>query len=112
MDLLAQGLALSLMGMAITFAALGLLILIIALLQRFFGAEGSARAAVEAQEPAGGELDPEVAAAIAIAVERIRLAERQGAHLGEAFSEGRGPWWHIDKMVVPPNARRARNGSD
>ncbi len=116
MDPLTQGLALSLTGLAVTFASLGLFILIISLLQRFFGAETTStvqpdRESGEGRGGAFGREDEEIAAAIAVALEYWRSQQSARSDLGDVLVAGRGPWWYSDNLTVPPPIRRGRHAS-
>jgi sodium pump decarboxylase gamma subunit len=98
-DPLLEGLLLSGAGLAVTFLALGLLIVIIVLLNRVFG--GRTAPAEPATEPAAvspveaAEADDlaEVAAAVAAAVTVLRAAEQPAGALGSALESGPGRWW-------------------
>lgn len=108
MDLLVQGLTLSLTGLVITFASLGLFILIIILLQRFFSPSEQLEAATEKPssvslpETMTTELEPETAAAIAIAIEYFRSMEAEASAIGSAFSQGPGAWWQARQYPAEP----------
>ena len=85
-------------GMAILFAAMALLILAMVLLERIFRTR---KLIPEEQEPGEIELtsrrseieDEEVVAAIAIALAQVRAAELGQSGLGMALEAGRGRWW-------------------
>jgi Na+-transporting methylmalonyl-CoA/oxaloacetate decarboxylase gamma subunit len=120
MDLLQQGLQLSLVGIAVTFSALGLLILIIVLLQRFFN-EPPASAGGARQNKAGetdvmgydaSPPDAEIAAAIAIAIEHFSGLQAESAGLGTALAHGPGPWWHRQQLPNPPTVEPTLHRSD
>ncbi len=96
-DLLWQGLIISIMGMTLTFVALGLLILAMTLLVRF--------SPNEAQLPLLAETEPdknlavsiptqdseaEISAAIAVALLYLRSTD---GDLGATLETGRGAWW-------------------
>lgn len=108
MDLLVQGLTLSLAGLVITFASLGLLILIIILLQRFFAptepVEETAAKPTSVSLPQTMAPDPasETAAAIAIAIEYYRNLEAEASSIGSAFSQGPGAWWYTRQFPTEP----------
>jgi Na+-transporting methylmalonyl-CoA/oxaloacetate decarboxylase gamma subunit len=95
MENLGQGLALSLTGLLITFAALGALIGLIVALEWVFRPRPAPvpdeAAAPIAPTPAG-DLE-EVAAAIAVALSHWRQAEAPRGELGGALAQGPGPWW-------------------
>jgi Na+-transporting methylmalonyl-CoA/oxaloacetate decarboxylase gamma subunit len=111
MDLILQGLSLSLTGIVITFASLGLFILIIIVLQRLFGAKRPAQADSQSQGsaalPATMEVgsDSQVAAAIAVALEHFRAAETASDQTGSTLTQGRGAWWQSRQVQAPPVRR-------
>jgi sodium pump decarboxylase gamma subunit len=96
-----QGLEVSLLGLIITFLALGVFILVMVVLQRIFPPQGEE----EGKEPETAEEAPvllsvnsadeseegAVAAAIAAALSYYRSAGR--TQLGGSLIEGRGAWW-------------------
>lgn len=98
-DLLIQGLEISFLGMGLTFAALGILILTMILLERGFRPKQAAVVAPSAAAPAAeadaeGLQDEEVAAAIGVALAYFRHKQAKGrASLGETLTAGRGGWW-------------------
>jgi Na+-transporting methylmalonyl-CoA/oxaloacetate decarboxylase gamma subunit len=113
-DLLTQGLVLSLTGITVTFSSLGLFILIIVGLQRIFGGTGQPQAAA----PAGNTvtsvpLSAEEAkvAAIAVGLELARSRQQLASALGASLEAGRGAWWHQAGIPTPPGVRPGPNGS-
>ncbi|MEK7442957.1 MAG: OadG family protein [Chloroflexota bacterium] len=99
MSEITQGLIISALGLGITFAALTLIIIVISLLKRIFPSteEGkdeieTASAGVEASE------EEEVAAAIAVALSRIRSLPHHN-ELGASLESGRGAWWRANHIV-------------
>lgn len=91
------GLQVSLLGLIITFAALGLFILIIVVLKALFRAEVKTEV-LEAVEEAPVVIETETAdpegeivAAIAAALMAARSA--RSSALGQSLQEGRGSWW-------------------
>ena len=108
MGTFAQGLTLSIIGMAITFAALGLLILIIVVLNRLFrprplvsdeeelGQTQTLNSSVEDTE------DEEIVAAIAVVL-ALRSLDVSRRGLGAALEVGRGPWWVMRKLQQHPS---------
>ena len=98
MDAIWQGLSLSAVGMGMTFAVLGLLILAMVALERIFRTRRlipEERSAEEA--PASGSLvrdtqEEEIVAAIAVALAHLRSLDMSRSGLGEALEAGRGPW--------------------
>ena len=102
MNSFAQGLEVSILGILITFTALGVFILIMIVLQRLFPsaeAEASSKTEeqplVEVQIEETGE-DAAVVAAIAAALSYLRA--RSQSSLGSSLQEGRGSWWNSRKM--------------
>ena len=98
-ELIWQGLRLSVIGLGLTFAALGLLIGAMILLERIFRTRPLVPARREIKEtPVVSSLtrdteDEEIVAAIAIALAHLRSLEISRIELGTALEEGRGPWW-------------------
>ncbi len=94
-----QGLSISVIGLLITFFALGVFILLMIVLQRLFPpktdtVEEPAQPVVQIElAQASTELDEEgeVAAAIAAAVSYYQAAGRSS--LGSNLESGRGRWW-------------------
>lgn len=109
-DLLLQGLTLSVLGLGLTFAALGLFILLIIGLQRAF-AVGSAPAPAPAPAPlntsARDSEAEEIAAAICIALSHLRALEICESGLGDALTDGRGPWWQPAADAPAASLRRS-----
>jgi Na+-transporting methylmalonyl-CoA/oxaloacetate decarboxylase gamma subunit len=95
-----QGLSIMVMGLSITFLALGLFIGVILVLERFFPPKASAEEVQEEIEerPASSSMDrdttaEEIAAAIAIALAHLYSYELCRSDLGISLESGRGPWW-------------------
>jgi Na+-transporting methylmalonyl-CoA/oxaloacetate decarboxylase gamma subunit len=109
---LLEGLNISLLGLSLTFAALGLLILIIWILDRAFRAAPVSRPPTpspEARERPISTLEreseeEEIAVAIAIALSQLRSVEICRAGLGRSLEDGRGRWWS-------PSAHRLRSAA-
>lgn len=105
MNSFVQGLEVSILGLAITFIALGVFILIMIVLQRLFPAqeekaeqtpaEAEAAPVIEAQAEEPGE-EAAVVAAIAAAISYLRA--RSQSSLGSSLQEGRGSWWASRKI--------------
>jgi len=94
------GLQVSLLGLMITFVALGVFILIIFLLKSLFPAEtapkedGTRKPAEIASETVVDEDLGEVVAAIAVALDHARIGPgSRSTSLGQSLQEGRGSWW-------------------
>jgi len=96
---LTQGLIVSAFGLGITFAALTLIIIVISLLKRIFGSGEEVEDKIETAS-AGVEVseEEEVAAAIAVALSRIRSSHPPTA-LGTSLEPGRGAWWRANHIV-------------
>jgi sodium pump decarboxylase gamma subunit len=98
-ELIRQGLWLSIVGLGLTFAALGVLIGAMTLLERIFRTRPLVPAERGIKEtPVVSSLtrdteDEEIVAAIAIALAHLRSLEISRTALGTALEEGRGSWW-------------------
>lgn len=113
-----QGLEVSLLGVLITFTALGGFVLIMIGLQKLFPerehgeAELSSRNAPDEPERAETTAqeeekeEGEVAAAIAVALLYFQ-SQKQGG-LGEALNEGKGPWWSLYSQAARHNRLQSR----
>jgi sodium pump decarboxylase gamma subunit len=108
MGTFAQGLTLSIIGMAITFAALGLLILTIVVLNRLFRPRPLVSDEEELGETQtlnssiGDTEDEEIVAAIAVAL-ALRSLDVPRRGLGTALEAGRGPWWVMSQLQQRPS---------
>lgn len=114
MDLLTQGLILSLTGITVTFSSLGVLILIIIGLKRLFGGPAPVKASVPGQAgltevPAAAE-EAQVAA-LAVAIELARSRLQSTSALGASLEAGRGAWWRQAGIPTVPSVRSGSNGS-
>ena len=94
-QILSEGVEISLVGMGLTFASLGLLVLVMVLLERAF----RPRTAVEQDgrpeltsttEDADAE---EIAVAVGVAIAYLRAQERDRAGLGATLGSGHGAYW-------------------
>ncbi len=107
MNLLTQGLAISLMGLLLTFTSLGVLILTIVVLKRLFSPApvvAANDAPVRADEDLAG---PELAAVIAAAVAIAQARPGGAAHLGENLKRarvvgGRARYRQPHRSLTPP----------
>jgi sodium pump decarboxylase gamma subunit len=94
-----QGLTITILGMGLTFAALGILILAMILLDRLFRTRPLLPDQQAVPEtPVVGALardteDEEIAAAIAIALAHFRSLDICRSGLGTALETGPGKWW-------------------
>ncbi len=98
MNELWQGLGLSVLGMSLTFAALGLLILAMFMLERIFRTrrlipdERSSEEMLVTSSLARDMREEETVVAIAIALAHLRSLDMSRSGLGEALEAGPGPW--------------------
>ncbi len=98
MDAIWQGLNLSVLGMGLTFAALGLLIVAMVALERIFRTrrlipeERSPEELPVANSLARDMREEETVVAIAVALAHLRSLDMCRSGLGEALEAGRGPW--------------------
>lgn len=102
MDPILQGLQISLLGMILTFLALGVFILIMVGLKRFFPPSAEEvgnleEAAEEAETPLieveSADESEEGAVVAAISAALSYFQARQGGQLGQALQKGRSGWW-------------------
>ncbi len=125
-NLMWQGLMISVMGLGLTFAALGLLILTMNLLERF--SPGSTRPpilskVVPGKKPAADAIaedtEEAIATAITVAVTYLReiddarAAAAYQADLGVRLEAGHGRWWTVgrtqQRSINTPRKIRRRN---
>ena len=98
MNAIWQGLSLSALGMGLTFAALGLLILAVFMLERIFRTrqlipeERSPEEMPVASSLARDMREEETVVAIAVALAHLRSLDMGRSGLGEALEAGPGPW--------------------
>lgn len=90
-ELIWQGLQVSVLGMGLTFAALGLLILTMMVLERLFRVREEADSAEVAAVSTAEE--DEVAVAIAVALNHLQARDQDTSDLGAKLEAGRGAWW-------------------
>jgi Na+-transporting methylmalonyl-CoA/oxaloacetate decarboxylase gamma subunit len=95
-----QGLTISLLGLLLTFFALGVFVLIMYVLQWLFPPQLEEKGSLEEQpaliEASGAEDETIVAAAISVALSYLRDLEQ--SKIGETLAAGRGPWWVANRM--------------
>ncbi len=100
MSSLGQGLSISVMGILITFASLGILILVMIALREWF----APRTSKEAPRPDGSEdgapqTESDAAAvAAATAVAFLKARQRQRAALGKVLEAPQGRWWLMNAL--------------
>jgi Na+-transporting methylmalonyl-CoA/oxaloacetate decarboxylase gamma subunit len=106
------GLQVSLLGLIVTFVALGVFILIILALKALFPAERPSKRAVVQQvdviETSAVEDDDEgeVVAAIAAALAYARVGQgNRSTSLGQSLQEGRSSWWAARRAESSENVR-------
>jgi len=98
MDTIGQGLSLSVLGIGLTFAALGLLILAMVALERIFRTrrlipeESSSEEMPVASSLTRDMREEETVVAIAVALAHLRSLDMSRSGLGEALEAGPGPW--------------------
>lgn len=109
---ISQGWTITVLGLFITFMALGLFILIMVVLKKLFPVKEEEQGGDEAEEAsespvaaavAAGEDDQAEVAAIAAAIAYLRA--RSSSKLGSNLEAGRGSWWMVNRMA----ARQAAN---
>jgi Na+-transporting methylmalonyl-CoA/oxaloacetate decarboxylase gamma subunit len=104
LNIIMQGLSLSGMGLGLTFAALGLLILAMILLEYIFRTRRLVPDEREMEEtPVVSTLardmeEEEVAAAIAVALAHLRLLDLHRSGLGTTLESGHGAWWTMGRI--------------
>ena len=91
-ELIKQGLEISVLGMGLTFAALGLLILAMVVLERLFREGSEEEVASTAVSPPPEPIEAEIAAAIAAALAHWQTEEK--TNLGANLQKPHSPWWH------------------
>ena len=113
-----QGIVLFVIGMAFLFAAMGVLILAMIVLERLFRTR---KLVPEEQEPGERQTvsrhgrdtaDEEVVAAIALALAHLRSLDISRSGLGTALEVGHSSWWTMGQIrqrrmdhLSPPKAR-------
>jgi sodium pump decarboxylase gamma subunit len=104
-NLYIQGLTISIVGISLTFLALGLLILAMILLERFFRdgkpAEPAEAAPEEISVTVQDTEDEEIAAVIATALAHRRSISQSG--LGATLEAGVSPWWAMGRAQQCPS---------
>lgn len=101
MNSILEGVSLSIAGISVTFAALGLLILTMIVLERAFrhrSPQVSDEEKLEDMLERYTEDDEEVAAAIAVALAYLRSLETGQSELGTALEAGHGSWWMMGQI--------------
>lgn len=107
---LAEGLRISILGLALVFAALGLLILLLVILQRvsnwLLDSDTRRREPAPAREEAGqgGEREREelaraAAVAVAVVLMKARASAARDGSLGELLQQPAYAWWRPNEMA-------------
>ena len=108
-NVIVQGLMLSVIGMGLTFLALGILILVMMLLDRLFSdnkevdteeAKPAEKTAANSQAP--DAVDEEIVAAIAVALAQVRSLELCEVELGSTLETPPTRWWQIGRVRQSP----------
>ncbi len=108
---LMQGLSISLIGLLITFFALGAFIVLMVILKRIFPSKPAADeeelglepvVQIELDQVSAVEEDAEIAAAIAAAVAYVQTANQSS--LGANLEGGRGHWWAANQPAAVRSA--------
>ena len=113
---LAQGLILSVIGMTITFIALGLVILAMVVLKRLFPPRPLISGKEDLDETqfvsslAHDTEEEEVVAAIAVALAHLHSLGVSRSGLGKALEAGRGPWWAMSQLQQGSTPTRPSQG--
>jgi sodium pump decarboxylase gamma subunit len=109
---IAQGLTITVLGLFITFLALGVFILIMVLLQKAFPYKEEPEEGEEEDEAhevsmavEAGEDGEDLGAVAAIAAAIAYLRSNTTSKLGSNLEAGRGSWWMVNRMA----ARQAAN---
>jgi len=98
-DLLLQGLTISAIGISLTFAALGILILMMLLLVRLFPVKQEKIDISRPVQPIKSDAsrrsvkEEEIAAAIVAALSYFRARDLERSGLGETLERPPAPWW-------------------
>ncbi|RME74371.1 MAG: hypothetical protein D6784_10095 [Chloroflexi bacterium] len=101
MNLYLQGLTLSVFGMGLTFLALGLLIVAMIALERFFrDGEPAEEEEVPVEEAVPQDDEAEIAAVIAVALNYWR--SKSQSSLGAGLEAGYSPWWTVGRARQNP----------
>ncbi len=99
-----EGLGLSLMGITVTFVALGLLVLVMVVLEHLFRDRSFMPKEEELEDRAIGSIlardtsEEEVVAAIAVALAHLHSLDLSRSGLGTTLESGPGSWWVMGKI--------------
>lgn len=109
-ELFLQGLQVSALGMGLTFAALGLLILTIKALNQLFRERDTDEQETGMHTAVALNDENEVAAAIAVAISQMRSTDSPTSELGKTLEKGRGAWWQAGSGIYV--WRKGEHGKD
>ncbi len=104
MDQIVAGLTLSVLGMTVTFVAMGMVVLLMVLLQRYTTAPPGATRQAEAETvlpliPSTQAAETEeIVAAVAVALAHLRTLESAQSELGSGLMNGPGTWWAVGQI--------------
>lgn len=112
MDPIIQGLEISILGLAVTFTALGLFILVMLVLQRVFRVKPESISEQQettnevTSEPSKivAEDDSELVAVITAAISHLR--SKNLSALGSSLENGKGNWWTANRMNASQGTRK------
>ena len=108
-ELISQGLTISVIGISLTFAALGILILMMFLLVRLFPVKKETKdithpvEAIKSDASRHSVKEEEVVAAITVALSYFRSLELGRSGLGETLETEPTPWWVMGKVKQQHN---------
>ena len=100
MDQIVAGLTVSVLGILVTFVAMGLVVLLMVLLQRYTTAPpGATREAEVLPIPSMQAAETgEIVAAVAVALAHLRTLESAQSELGSSLMNGPGTWWAMGQI--------------
>lgn len=105
-DLFWEGVSLSIIGITLTFLALGLLILATVVLERLFRPPATERTVALDR---GGNAAEETVAAIAVALVLAEHGAGSDPRLGAALTADRSPWWRAPVRAPRRERRTSRH---
>ncbi len=99
-DQIVAGLTLSVLGMTVTFVAMGMVVLLMVLLQRYTTAplEVTREAEVPPIPSTPAAETGEIVAVIAVALAHLRTLESAQSELGSGLMNGPGTWWAMGQI--------------
>ena len=105
-ELIKQGLEISALGMGLTFAALGLLILAMFVLEKLFRVQDEVKPPEAEEAPAANQA--EIIAAIAAALHHFQEEDGRSPNLGANLEQGRSAWWRANAARQSPTQKPHR----